>query len=126
MTVLLFPEALNQGRAATLSDVLHYVAIVGGGCLFLGMLGYTLTLIALGFRTVFAKTLPFQVMHKASMTVGLAFTALIPLYVIPIFLYGPSDLAAIVGIALGLLALVFALGIAFRIVRRSAPSADAH
>ena len=125
MTVFLFPEALNQGHAATLSDVLCYVAIVGGGCVFLGMIGYTLTLIALGFRTVFAKPLPLRVMHKASMTVGLAFTTLIPLYMIPLFLYRPSDLAAIVGIALGFLALVLAMGIAFRVVRRSATTPEA-
>lgn len=84
MTAPHFPEALNQGHA-TLSQVLRGVAIILYACVFVGIVGYMLTLIALGFRAAFAKHLSFRVMHRASMAVGFAFAALIPLYQIPFF-----------------------------------------
>jgi len=125
MAALYFPEALNQGRA-TLTEMLRGEAIILCGCVFFGLLGYALTLIVLGFCTAFVKRLPFRVMHKASITVGLGFAALIQLYRIPFFLYRPSDLAGILGICLAFLGLVFAIGTAVRFVRRNAPTSEAH
>ncbi len=113
MTDLFFPQALNQGQAATLTDVLRYIAIVGGGCAILGMFGYSLTWLC--FRLILATPRPFRFVNKASLTVGFAFAALIPLYLVPNFFCGPSNLAAIVGIALGAMALVIAMGTALRL-----------
>jgi inner membrane protein involved in colicin E2 resistance len=125
MAVYYFPEALNQGHA-TIAEVLRGQALILFLCAFVGFLGYTLAMIVLGFFTAFVRHLPFRVMHKASMTVGIAFAALIQLYRIPFLLYRPSDLAAVIGIALAFLALAFGIGIAVRIVRCNAPSPVAH
>jgi hypothetical protein len=119
-----FPEALPH--YATLFEVLTGEAVILYGCVFLGAIGYTLTLVVLGWCVAFGKRIPFRIMHKASMIVGIAFAALIQLYRIPFILYRPSDLAAILGISLAFLALVFGIGTAVRIVRRNAHSLNAH
>ena len=125
MAVLYFPEALNQGHA-TLSELLRGEALILCGCLFVGIIGYAMALVAIGLCAAFAKHPPFRVMHKASMTVGFGFAALIELYRLPFVLYRPSNLAAILGICSALLALVFSIGIAVRMVWRNTPSPQQH
>lgn len=124
MAALYFPEALNQGQA-TLAQLLRGQAIILCACVFLGFLGYAATLVALGMITAFAGRLPFSVMHRASMTVGIGAAALIELYLLPSYLlHRMSDLSATLGIGLALLGLVIAIGIAIRLVLRR-PSAVA-
>ncbi len=118
MAALYFPEALNQGHA-TILEILRGSALILCISLLFGFIGYAATVSVLGVYATFAKRLPFWVMHKASMAVGLAFAAIVPLYMIPFFLYPPSSLAAILGICLGLMALAFAIRLSVRIVRRS-------
>jgi hypothetical protein len=125
MAALHFPEALHQGHA-TFFEVMRGEAIILSSCVILGILGYCLALMVLRVCAVFAKDLRFLVIHEASMAVGIAFAAVIQLYRIPFLLSRPSDLAAILGICLALLALAFGLGTAVRIVRRSVPSPETH
>jgi hypothetical protein len=87
-------------------------------------MGYTLALIVLGFCSIFAKHLAFRVMNKASMIVGSSFAALLPLYTIPSLLYRPSNIAAVVGLCIALLALVIAIGTAVRTVWRNASTPE--
>jgi hypothetical protein len=100
-----FPEALNQGHA-TLAQVLRGETIILAASLFMGFLGYTFTIVLLGLTTAFVKRIPFRVMHKASMLVGIGAAALTELYRIPFFLHRASDQTAITGICLGVGVLV--------------------
>ena len=126
MVILYFPEALNQ-RPVTLLDEARLLYF----CIPIGFLAYIWSFSTLMVYTAFAKHLSLRVMHKASMTVGLAFAALLPLYLIPFFLFRPfffyrrSNLAAILGICLALLVLILAIRTAVHIVKRTAPSPEA-
>ncbi|MGO9437976.1 MAG: hypothetical protein ACLPH3_14715 [Terracidiphilus sp.] len=62
---------------------------------YVGVIAYNLALVVLGLCAAFAKHLPFRVMHKASITAGFGFAALIELYRIPFVLYRPTDLAVL-------------------------------
>ena len=119
-----FPVALPHH--ATLSELLANEAAILCACIFIGAVGFALTLIVLGWCVAFGKRIPLRTMIKASVSVGIAFTALIQLYRIPFILYRESDLAAILGISLSLLGLAFGVGTAVRIVRRDAHSLIAH
>ncbi|MFZ0744855.1 MAG: hypothetical protein WAM85_10635 [Terracidiphilus sp.] len=125
MVAIFFPEALNQGHA-TLFDVVRGGTVILGVCLTFGFSGYALTIVPLGFFTAFAKHLPFRVIHKASMIVAVAFLAIIPLYLIPFFIFKRSNLIAILGIGLALLVLVSAIVTAVRIVWCAATSPETH
>lgn len=118
MTAFLFPEALNQGHS-TFSQVLRREFMFFYGCFFIGCMGYAAALVLLGFVTAFVRHLPFRIMHKASMTVGIGFAALLQLYRIPFVLHRPSDGTAIIGICIALLGLALSITIAARIVVRN-------
>jgi hypothetical protein len=123
MAALYFPEALNQGHP-TAFDIVRGGAIILGACVIFGFFGYALTIVPLGLFTAFAKRPPFRVIHKASMIVAVSFVAIIPLYWIPFFIFKPSNLAAILGIGSAVLALLFAMVTATRIVWRGATSLE--
>jgi hypothetical protein len=114
-----FPEALNQGHA-TFAQVLRGETIILTASLFMGFLGYTFTIVLLGLTTAFVKRIPFRVMHKASMLVGIGAAALTELYRIPFLLHRASEQTAIIGICLGVGVLVMMIGAAVRLVWRSA------
>jgi hypothetical protein len=118
VTAFYFPEALNQGHA-TLAQWLRGESIILIGSLFIGFLGYTATLILLGLTTAFVKRVPFQIMHKAAMLVGVGSAALIELYSIPFRVHRASYLTAIIGISLALSVLALTVSMAVRVVWRS-------
>ena len=123
MAALFFPEALNQGHA-TFAQWLRGEMIILVGCLFVGFLGYSLTLVALGLTTAFIKRVPFRVMNNASMVVGVGSAALLELYSIPSRLHRASGLTAMIGISLALVFLALTVGIAVRLVWRSVLSSE--
>ena len=118
MATIFFPEALNQGHAM-LAQSLRGEIIILSACLFMGCFGYALTLVVLGLTAAFARHIPFRVMHKASMLVGIGVAAIAELYLVPFFFFRASDQTAIIGIALGLAALAVAVGAAIRLVWRT-------
>jgi hypothetical protein len=121
MTAQRFPEALNQGHA-TFAQVLRGEVILLAASLFTGFLGYTFSLVLLGLTVTFGKHIPFRVMHKASMLVGVGFAALVELYRVPSLLHGASDQDAIAGMCLGGTVLTLTVGAAVRLVWRSSSS----
>jgi hypothetical protein len=112
----LYPEALNQQPFSLVDEarVLLFwspVALFAFICAISATLVYHLRVKSLSRRTAF----------KASLIIGAAIFALIPLYQLPFFLLRPGNPAAITGICLAVLVLVLAIRAAVLLVRRSPP-----
>lgn len=123
MDVLDLPRAQDQGHA-TFLEALRGESVILGGCLFIGILGYTAALVILGFVAAFARPLPFRAMNRAAMCVGVGCAALIQLYSIPLLIFGVSDRHAIAGICLAFLGLILAIVAATGIVLREIKSRE--
>jgi hypothetical protein len=113
-----FPEALNQGHA-TLAQWLRGESIILIGSLFIGCVGYAATLVLLGWTSAFGKSVPFPIMHKAAMFIGVGSAGLLELYFIPLQVLGGDQTAAIVGISLALSVLALTVALAVRVVWRN-------
>lgn len=118
MAFLYYPEALNQ-HPLTIIDEGRIILIFG---LPIGCVGYVWTFGAQMVYAAFAKRLPVRFINNASMFVGVAFLAILPLYQLPLILFGLSIPAGIMGIVLVLLDLVAAITVAVCIVRHNSSS----
>jgi hypothetical protein len=75
LAFLFYPEALNQHPMTLLHEAKLLMIWFPIGCV-----AYIWTFSVLMVYTAFAKQLPARVMHNASMAVGLAIIAILPLY----------------------------------------------